>query len=203
MASKAKIAANQRNAVLSTGPISEKGKGVSKLNALKGGIYAKTRILPFEDPNLYEEISGQVYDEMCPIGFFEETLTEEIINDCFLLSRLERCNHAYFLSRAEFFARDRVVKKKEFSESGDIFGFLESSQDQRMHKAKGTKITREDMEAALANSVGMSEGAVCERIERRRRALVKGIFQKYEKLQEMCEKRLKAAEKPKAMTLVK
>ncbi len=60
-----------------------------------------------------------------------------------------------------------------------------------MHEASGTKLKREDIESALANSVGKSEGDIYERIDRRRRALMRDILQKYKAIEDMREKRLK------------
>lgn len=55
MASEKQIAANRRNAQLSTGPITREGKAASRLNALKSGLNARAVLLPGEDPtDLYK-----------------------------------------------------------------------------------------------------------------------------------------------------
>ena len=53
MSSAAQIAANQKNAQLSTGPTSQAGKTQS-LNAVKSGLTGRTVLLPSEDAALYE-----------------------------------------------------------------------------------------------------------------------------------------------------
>ncbi len=53
MPSDAQLAANRRNAQKSTGPRSEEGKAVSRLNALKHGMRAEDVVLPNEDPEEY------------------------------------------------------------------------------------------------------------------------------------------------------
>src|SRR5579875_1846690 len=47
--SEARLAANRRNALFSTGPTSEAGKAISCLNALKTGLTGQTVMLPTED----------------------------------------------------------------------------------------------------------------------------------------------------------
>src|SRR5947208_707155 len=54
MSSSAQIAANQRNAHLSTGPASETGKAKSSLNAVKTGLTGRTVLLPSDDAAVYE-----------------------------------------------------------------------------------------------------------------------------------------------------
>jgi hypothetical protein len=53
--SEARRRANQRNAQLSTGPRTERGKNVSKFNNLRSGCYAEELILPGEDPEELQE----------------------------------------------------------------------------------------------------------------------------------------------------
>jgi hypothetical protein len=48
------IEANRRNAQNSTGPRTDQGKAVSRFNALKTGIDARSHVIPGEDPNVLE-----------------------------------------------------------------------------------------------------------------------------------------------------
>ena len=57
MASDQQIKANQANAQLSHGPTSPEGKAKSSQNALKTGLYAKSRILRTENPEEYAELT--------------------------------------------------------------------------------------------------------------------------------------------------
>ncbi|HEY3454131.1 MAG TPA: hypothetical protein VGK64_05965, partial [Bryobacteraceae bacterium] len=54
MSTAAQIAANQKNAQLSTGPVSQSGKAKSSLNAVKSGLTGRTVLLPSEDAALYQ-----------------------------------------------------------------------------------------------------------------------------------------------------
>ncbi len=53
MSTDAQIAANRRNAQLSSGPTSETGKATSSLNALKTRLTGRTVLLPSEDAGAY------------------------------------------------------------------------------------------------------------------------------------------------------
>ena len=55
MMSTAQLAANQANALRSTGPTTEEGKSRSSLNSLRHGLTAKTALLPTEDPEAYRK----------------------------------------------------------------------------------------------------------------------------------------------------
>ena len=61
MATPAQIEANRRNAQRSTGPRSVEGKAVSRFNALKSGIDAKSLVIPGEDPAELEALVANYY----------------------------------------------------------------------------------------------------------------------------------------------
>jgi hypothetical protein len=66
MASAAQIAANQRNALKSTGPKSQKGKQMSSVNARRHGLYAA---LPARDVlAAYETITGRQAQDLSTIS---------------------------------------------------------------------------------------------------------------------------------------
>jgi hypothetical protein len=52
--SPARLAANQANALLSTGPKTEPGKSAVRLNAVKTGLIGQTVFLPWDDSALYQ-----------------------------------------------------------------------------------------------------------------------------------------------------
>ena len=74
MSSAAKIAANQRNAQLSTGPTSETGKSKSSLNAVKTGLTGHTVLLPSDDAAAYEAHVAQFLKRYQPSGDAESRL---------------------------------------------------------------------------------------------------------------------------------
>jgi hypothetical protein len=66
MPSEAQLLANRRNAQRSTGPRTEAGRARSCMNATKSGIYAKSEIIPGEDPSELEALKTRIYDSLQP-----------------------------------------------------------------------------------------------------------------------------------------
>ena len=57
MSSAAQILANRENSLHSTGPRSDAGKAVSRFNALKFGVDARSLVIPGEDPAELEALA--------------------------------------------------------------------------------------------------------------------------------------------------
>jgi hypothetical protein len=90
MATQKQIEANRRNALLSTGPSSETGKSVSRMNALKTGIDAQSLIIRGEDPAALEQLTRQYYERFQPQGPEECDLIDAAITSSWLLRRLRK-----------------------------------------------------------------------------------------------------------------
>ena len=91
MASKRQIAANRRNARKSTGPKTPEGKRVSRMNALKHGVSARSLLLDWEDPDEFDTFGQCLRRDLAPEDAAEEMLVEKIIQ---LGWRLERGSRA-------------------------------------------------------------------------------------------------------------
>lgn len=87
MTSLKQIEANRRNALKSTGPISENGKQVSRRNALRHGFTAETVIEPIEDVEQYREFEAAILGEYVPETPVEEELVRRLAS---LFWRLRR-----------------------------------------------------------------------------------------------------------------
>ena len=70
--------ANRRNALGSTGPRTEEGKAVSKLNAMRHGLLAQSILLPDEDPDAFDELYDNLMAELAPLGEIEGRLVDRI-----------------------------------------------------------------------------------------------------------------------------
>jgi hypothetical protein len=90
-----KLEANRRNAEKSTGPKTENGKTVSKLNALKHGLLAQTVVVCGhklkESTNEFKKLCQDFYTDLNPVGPLEEMLVDQIIS---LTWRLRRARTA-------------------------------------------------------------------------------------------------------------
>src|SRR4051812_27530653 len=80
--SKKKIAANRNNARGSTGPRTQRGKGFSRMNALKHGLSSK---LLFVNPcrneiekKRFQELYAALIKEWTPTGVTEESLVAKV-----------------------------------------------------------------------------------------------------------------------------
>lgn len=94
MSSAAKIGANRRNALASTGPKTASGKSHSRFNAVKHGIYATAPVLPGEDEHAYRELLRSYEEHFAPVGPVEAMLVREIATEQWRLYRIERAEFA-------------------------------------------------------------------------------------------------------------
>jgi hypothetical protein len=79
MATVAQIEANRLNALHSTGPRSSAGKAVSRFNALKFGVDARSLVIPGEDPAELEALTLDYRQTFHPVGPLEDFLVETLV----------------------------------------------------------------------------------------------------------------------------
>lgn len=78
MTSQKQIAANQANAQASTGPISEQGKQVSRMNALRHGLTAKQVVIEGEDPDELDRLLEALFNQFTPQTALEAQFVEQL-----------------------------------------------------------------------------------------------------------------------------
>lgn len=83
-----RLAANQANAQLSTGPKTLAGKAVSSLNAVKTGLTGRTVLLPTEDAATYEAHVERFRLEFVPVGERETQLVQNLADTQWRLDRI-------------------------------------------------------------------------------------------------------------------
>jgi hypothetical protein len=106
--SEARIAANRRNAALSTGPRTPEGKERSRANALKHGLCAAV-VVP-ESLELIQQRSGEFYDTLKPQNEIHVWMVEQA---AILSIRIERCQ------RIERRVRDKISLRAELTWDND------------------------------------------------------------------------------------
>jgi hypothetical protein len=89
MASPAQIAANRQNSLRSTGP-KLAGLAVTRYNALKSGIDAKSLIIPGEDPAEFEALAENYRQQFLPVTPVEVFLLDVLIKADWELRRLRK-----------------------------------------------------------------------------------------------------------------
>ena len=87
MTSEKQIDANRRNAQRSSGPKSDEGKALSKLNATTHGLTAETVVIRDEDPKAFETLRDDLIREFAPETTLEFQLVDRAAG---LLWRLRR-----------------------------------------------------------------------------------------------------------------
>jgi hypothetical protein len=105
MATEKQIAANRRNAQKSTGPKSDAGKAKAKFNALKHGMTADIAVLPFEDPNSYDQLREALIDHYQPANACEQMLVDLVVVNYWRLLRVRRVETAAFNLHVEAIKR--------------------------------------------------------------------------------------------------
>ena len=116
MSSAAPIAANQMNAQLSTGPVSQSGKAKSSLNAVKSGLTGRTVLLPSEDAALYQAHVAAFVEHYTPVGDEECKLVQSLADTEWRLLRIPALEMGiYAIGRLEFAGlfpdEDEAVRK--------------------------------------------------------------------------------------------
>src|SRR5689334_3337295 len=116
MSSAAQIAANQKNAQLSSGPTSPAGKAKSSLNAVKSGLTGRTVLLPSEDAALYEAHLAGFVKHYAPVGDEESKLVQSLADTEWRLLRIPSLEMGvYAIGRLEFAGffpdQDEAVRK--------------------------------------------------------------------------------------------
>jgi hypothetical protein len=93
-----KIQANRLNASKSTGPKSPRGKGYSRRNALKHGLFAvdlyMAALTKWEDPNEYQDLLDRLLRDYQAVGAPEELEVQRITACWWKLSRVWRYENA-------------------------------------------------------------------------------------------------------------
>ena len=101
--SPARLVANQRNALPSTGPQTPEGRAKSSLNAVKTGLTGRTVLLPSDDVAEYERHLAAYAEEFAPVGLLETNLVQSIADTDWRLHRIPALESALFVKgRIEF-----------------------------------------------------------------------------------------------------
>ncbi len=121
MPTHAQIAANQKNAELSTGPTSETGKAKSSLNAVKTGLTGRTVLLPADDAALYETHIAEFFKRYDPAGADERNLVQSLADTEWRLLRIPSLEMGIYaigrLEFAELFANEDEAVRKHMIEA--------------------------------------------------------------------------------------
>ncbi len=88
MASQAQVFANTENAQNSTGPKTESGKSIARLNAFRHGLTAQTLVFSPEEEIAYAQFSMALLPTLGAQGAYEAHLAEELVVTYWRLKRV-------------------------------------------------------------------------------------------------------------------
>ena len=111
MTSERQKAANQANALHSTGPKTPEGKAVVRLNAIQHGLLARDVVLPGEDADAFEDLWNQVRANFWPVGPIEELLVDRIVNAMSTLQLFARAETALYRWRVNELRVDWLTRQ--------------------------------------------------------------------------------------------
>ena len=122
--SPAKLEANRRNALKSTGPQSANGKRNVRLNALKHGLLAKETVITTgefqEDRRAFDDAREDFVQHYQPSGPVEEMLVDRIVNCYWRLSRAARAERGQIaIQTTDTIAWERKYPKRPSTEENN------------------------------------------------------------------------------------
>jgi len=113
----ARVEANRRNARLSTGPKSARGKAAVKWNAMKHGLLAKEVVIRTGDGREskveFQTLLASLADDLQPEGVLEEMLVEKIPVCYWRLRRAVRCEVGEIRGALDTYVLDQAIKRVE------------------------------------------------------------------------------------------
>jgi len=87
MTTQSQIDANRRNAQKSTGPVTATGRNISRLNALKTGIHAKSTVIPGESAEELDQLIADYREQYRPATPEQRFLVDTMVNADWMLRR--------------------------------------------------------------------------------------------------------------------
>lgn len=125
MVSEAKLAANRANALLSTGPRTDEGKAVARMNATTHGLRSTVAVVPGEEPEEWEAHRAGVVAALAPFGAVESELAERVALLFWRLRRVATYETAVIaagMDQAAAFARGEDDGTSPLGLGLDLFG---------------------------------------------------------------------------------
>jgi len=119
--SEKQLAANRANALKSTGPTTEEGKNLVRVNAYKHGLSATnptSLLMPGESEDELREFGARLRENLKPVGDMEELLVERIESCAWRLKRVERVEAGLFAYG--FLEKQAQLKEQDVANPTDL-----------------------------------------------------------------------------------
>jgi hypothetical protein len=155
MTSEKQLAANRRNAQGSTGPKTDEGKAITRLNAAKHGGLAATPVVPrLERPEEWAEHLAATMASLNPVGHLEAVLAQRIALLFWRLGRVARYERETIAIGQEA-VEDELAEQRRLPLSRGIGGDFLSEVKSELESARESAELFERF-AALADEVPLS-----------------------------------------------
>jgi len=194
-------AANQANALHSTGPKTQSGKAVVRLNALRHGVLARDVVLPGEDATVFQDLLNQVHAEFSPVGPIEELLVDRLVKLMWRLCRLGRVETALF----DWRVRDLKVRQLAaevssyvapvFSDSPDTYITDQTAQTEAQEALVRARQERDGDDVFLGRALDADakEADALSKLSRYEKSLERSLFRTLEELRRLQDRRSRPA----------
>jgi hypothetical protein len=155
MTSSRRIEANRANSQHSTGPNTETGKAVSKLNAVRTALTGRTVLLSSDDVSSYEQHIQNWTLELHPVGPRESALVQSIADSHWRTDRIARLEFALYAQGSEqsadggqseletYLAYEKQLRNLAIQESR-----IRRGREKDLAELKALQATRRESEAA-------------------------------------------------------
>jgi hypothetical protein len=157
MTSERQIAANRRNASLSTGPRTAAGKAVVAQNALRHGMLAKQIIVPGESETDLVDFGKRMHARLAPMDELEMLLVDRIISSAWRLRRTLRAEADLMASEPDVAAAFRGYTGKHLERVSRYETTLERGLYRALQELQRLQAEREGREGGIADSATGAE----------------------------------------------
>ena len=127
--SPARLAANQSNAQLSTGPTAPEGKERTRLNAFRHGLTGQTVLIEAEEKEIYLNFTRQFFEALKPEGTLERQFAHSASDAQWRINRIKTMEDAM------------IAKGNNFEDSAKAFATL-SLYESRLRRGQEKSLTQ-------------------------------------------------------------
>lgn len=193
MTTRKQIEANQKNALVSTGPVTTNGKAIVAQNAVKHGIFVKDLIITAgdgkEDEQEYRELLDGLILSLNPSGQMECLLVEKIAVDYWRLRRILRFETGSirkildtaindYYDKADYFGNKEHKENKEIDkEIAQCKGSQDRQDKNRLAELKQAKRKNKYAEEVTIKTSSLPAGDDWDKVIKYEKAVQRSILQ--------------------------
>lgn len=148
MLSEKQLVANRQNALKSTGPQTEEGKGVVSKNAIRHGILSKAIHFDESEKVELDEFRSDFYEHFQPCGGYESILVDRIVSCAWRIGRIVRIETQMFLAEKAYLSFHNVFKGSS-KENMAVLSRYEAALEKGLYRASNELIKLQEKRKAI------------------------------------------------------